>query len=40
MKILSEHLNRMEEQRRELDDIINQTKKKLNFYNELLNKNI
>jgi DNA-binding transcriptional MerR regulator len=38
--ILSEHLNRMEKQRQELDDIIQLTKKKLDYYNEILNENI
>jgi DNA-binding transcriptional MerR regulator len=38
-KILSEHLNKMEEQRQELDDIIKLTKKKLDYYNEILNEN-
>ncbi|SEB98647.1 MerR family transcriptional regulator [Paenibacillus sp. GP183] len=36
-QILSEHLNTMENQRRELDDIINQTRVKLNYYNDILN---
>jgi DNA-binding transcriptional MerR regulator len=35
-KILAEHLNRMEKQRQELDDIIKRTKEKLHFYNEIL----
>jgi DNA-binding transcriptional MerR regulator len=39
-KIFSEHLNRMEKQRRELDDIIEQTKMKLDYYNQILNGNI
>jgi DNA-binding transcriptional MerR regulator len=39
-KILSKHLNRMEKQRRELDDIIKRTKEKLDYYNEILNGNI
>jgi DNA-binding transcriptional MerR regulator len=39
-KILSEHLNRMEKQRQELDDLIKLTKKKLDYYNEILNENI
>jgi DNA-binding transcriptional MerR regulator len=38
-KILSEHLNRMEKQRQELDDIINLTKEKLVYYNKILNEN-
>lgn len=38
VRILSEHLERMEEQRRELDDIIQRTKQKLRFYTELLQK--
>jgi DNA-binding transcriptional MerR regulator len=38
-KILSEHLNEMEKQRQELDDIIQLTKKKLDYYNEILNEN-
>jgi DNA-binding transcriptional MerR regulator len=36
-KILSEHLISMENQRRELDDLINQTKEKLDYYNDVLN---
>jgi DNA-binding transcriptional MerR regulator len=39
-KILSEHLNSMEKQRRELDDIIKRTKEKLDYYNDILNGNI
>jgi DNA-binding transcriptional MerR regulator len=39
IKVLSEHLNKMEEQRRELDDIIKRTKKKLDYFNEILNEN-
>jgi DNA-binding transcriptional MerR regulator len=39
-KILSEHLYRMEKQSQELDDIIILTKKKLDYYNEILNENI
>lgn len=35
-KILSKHLNRMEKQRRELDDIIKRTKEKLDYYNEIM----
>jgi len=35
-KILSEHLDRMEKQRRELDDIINLTKEKLGYYEKIL----
>jgi DNA-binding transcriptional MerR regulator len=38
-KILSEHLNKMEKQRQELDDIIQLTKQKLGYYNEILNEN-
>ncbi|WP_025847240.1 MerR family transcriptional regulator [Paenibacillus ehimensis] len=36
-KILSGHLNRMEQQRRELDDIIRLTKEKLDYYDKILN---
>lgn len=36
IEILTEHLNRMEEQRQALNDIIDQTKSKLDYYNELL----
>jgi MerR family transcriptional regulator, aldehyde-responsive regulator len=36
IKILSEHLARMEEQRQELDEIIYHTKQKLQIYSELL----
>ncbi|MBW7453827.1 MerR family transcriptional regulator [Paenibacillus sepulcri] len=39
-KILTEHLNSMEKQRRELDDIIKRTKEKLDYYNDILNGNI
>jgi DNA-binding transcriptional MerR regulator len=39
-KILSEHLISMEKQRQELDEIINLTKQKLDYYNEILNENI
>jgi DNA-binding transcriptional MerR regulator len=38
-KILSKHLNRMEKQRQELDDIIKLTKNKLDYYNEILHEN-
>jgi DNA-binding transcriptional MerR regulator len=38
-KILSEHLNEMEKQRQELDEIIQLTKKKLDYYNKILNEN-
>jgi DNA-binding transcriptional MerR regulator len=38
-KILSEHLNRMEKQRQELDDIIKLTNEKLDYYNKILNEN-
>jgi DNA-binding transcriptional MerR regulator len=38
-KILSEHLTRMDKQRQALDDIIQLTKKKLDYYNEILNEN-
>jgi DNA-binding transcriptional MerR regulator len=37
--ILTEHLNKMEEQRRELDAIIKLTKVKLDYYNKILNEN-
>lgn len=40
VKILSEHLNRLEEQRRELEKIIQETKQKLHHYNELLGKKV
>ncbi|MDF2647138.1 MAG: Transcriptional regulator, MerR [Paenibacillus sp.] len=39
-EILSKHLNRMEQQRQDLDDIIKQTKDKLDYYNGILNENI
>jgi hypothetical protein len=38
-KILTEHLNRMDKQRQELDEVIQLTKKKLDYYNEVLNEN-
>lgn len=34
--ILAEHLTRMEKQRQELDNVIELTKQKLNYYNEIL----
>ncbi|TDF95130.1 MerR family transcriptional regulator [Paenibacillus piri] len=36
INILSEHLSKMEEQRRELEEIIKDTKRKLYFYHELM----
>ncbi|KIL37803.1 MerR family transcriptional regulator [Gordoniibacillus kamchatkensis] len=36
IKILAEHLNRMEEQRRELDHLINLTQQNLKLHHELL----
>ncbi|MBU7320756.1 MerR family transcriptional regulator [Paenibacillus oleatilyticus] len=39
-KILSGHLDRMEQQRRELDNIIQLTKEKLDYYDKMLNEHV